>query len=158
VVPENRKIDDFIESRLRQAALSKTSSDFTSHLMKRMQAEYRSSLEEVRRDRIAKYIVGSFCSLIIIVTVIIGYFAKTDVSSTVESANIKIEPTIENSANYFQQLLSFIQNFSVDVLGFFGLSISPHTINVFAGLLVVLTLFFLADKAIFKDKLRSIRS
>jgi hypothetical protein len=158
VVPENRKIDDFIERRLRQAPLSKTSSDFTSHLMKRMQSEYESALAEARSDRIAKYIIGVFCSLILIVTVILSYAAKSSVSSAIESTNIKIEPTIETSTNYFQQFLSFIQNFSADVFAFFGFSVSPQTVSIFAGLFVVFTLFFLADRILLKGKLRSIHS
>jgi len=156
--PGNRKIDDFIENKLRQASLARTRSDFTGHLMKRIESEYTLSLQEARSDRIAKYIIGSFSSLILVVTILIGYLAKSDVSSKIESTGITIQPTIETSANYFQQFLTLVQNFFVDVLAFLGLSVSLQTVNIVAGLLVVFTFFFLADKIFFKGKLRSIHS
>jgi hypothetical protein len=126
--------------------------------MKRIESEYTLSLQEARSDRIAKYVIGAFSSLILIVTVFFGYLAKSDVSNKIESTGIKFEPAVETSTNYFQQFIAFVQDFSINVLSFFGLSVSLQTVNVIAGLIVVFTFFFLADRIFFKGKLRSIHS
>ena len=153
---ENRKIDDFIENKLKRASLARTSGDFTSHLMNKVQSEYKTAVEEAKRDRIAKYIIGIFCSLILVITIMVGYLAKSDVSSTIESTNIKIEPTIVTSTNYFQQFITFIQNLFINILSFFGLTVSLQSVNIIAGLIVIFTLFLVADRIFLKGKLRSI--
>ena len=155
---QKRKIDEFIESKLRQAKLENTSSDFSRFVMKRVSSEYKSYVEEEKRDRVAKYIIGAFSSLMVVFTFILGYLAKSDINSTVKSTGINIEPTVETSNNIVLQFLGYIQNFFVNVLAMLGLTATPQTISMIVGLVLVVAFYFLADRYFLKGKLKSIRS
>lgn len=155
---KDRKINEFIESKLRKSKLEASSGDFTSFVMKRVQSEYKSITSETRRDRIAKYIIGAFSSLMVIFTVIIGYLAKSEIGTKVESTGIKIEPTVETSNNILQQFLTFISAFFENVLGFFGLTASFQGISIIIGVILIILFYFLADRVFLKGKLKSIRS
>ena len=155
---QKRKIDEFIESKLRQAKPENTSSDFSRFVMKRVSSEYKSYVEEEKRDRVAKYIIGAFSSLMVVFTFILGYLAKSDINSTVKSTGINIEPTVETSNNIVLQFLGYIQNFFVNVLAMLGLTATPQTISMIVGLVLVVAFYFLADRYFLKGKLKSIRS
>ena len=88
--------------------------------MKRSGAEYNSFAAEEKHDRLAKYIIGTFSALMVVFTVIMGYLAKSELSSTVKSTGVSIEPTVETSNNFIQNLPVYIQAFFMKVLGFFG--------------------------------------
>ncbi len=155
---KERKINEFIESKLRKSKPEAASGDFTSFVMKRMQSEYKSMKAEVRRERIAKYIIGAFSSLMVIFTVIIGYLAKSEIGSEVKSTGIKIEPTVETSNNILQQFLAFMSAFFENVLGFFGLTATTQNISIIIGLVLIVLFYFLADRVLLKGRLKSIRS
>jgi hypothetical protein len=155
---QKRKIEEFIENKLRQTKLESTSSDFKQFVMNRVKSEYKTYAEEERRDRIAKYIIAIFSAMMVGFTFILGYLAKSDLSSTVESTGITIEPTVETSNNILQQFLVYIQNFFVNVLGLLGLTVSPQSINIILGLLLVVVFYFLADKFLLRGRLKSIRN
>jgi hypothetical protein len=152
---KDRKIDEFVESKLRKSKVENTSSDFTSFVMKRVQSEYKSMTAEARRDRIAKYIIGVFSSLMVIFTVVIGYLAKSEIGSKVESTGIKIEPTVETSNNILQQFISYVSIFFENLLGFFGLTASFQSISIIVGLILIVLFYFLADRVFLKGKLKS---
>ena len=154
---QKRKIDEFIESKLRQAKLENTSSDFSSFVMKRVSSEYKSYVEEEKRDRAAKYIIGAFSALMVIFTFILGFIAKSDISSATQSTGISIEPTVETSNSIVMQFLGYIQNFFVNVLAMLGLTASPQTISLIIGFVLVVIFYFLADRVFLKGKLKSIR-
>lgn len=155
---KKRKIEEFIDSKLRQAKLENTSSDFTGFVMKRVSSEYKSYVEEEKRDRVAKYIIGAFSALMVIFTFILGFLAKSDISSAEQPTGISIEPTVETSNGIVMQFLGYIQNFFVNVLAMLGLTASPQTISLIAGLILVVVFYFLADRVFLKGKLKSIRS
>lgn len=156
--PKERKINEFVESKLRKSERKNTSSDFTPFVMKRVQSEYKSFAADARRDRIAKYIIGAFSSLMLIFTFIIGYAAKSDISTEVESTGIKIEPTVETSNNIVQQFLGYISVFFENVLGFFGLNATAQNLSIIIGLILIVIFYFLADRVLLKGRLRSIRN
>jgi len=155
---KKRKTEEFIDSKLRQAKLENTSSDFTGFVMKRVNSEYKSYVEEEKRDRVAKYIIGAFSALMVIFTFILGFLAKSDISSAEQSTGISIEPTVETSNGIVMQFLGYIQNFFVNVLAMLGLTASPQTISLIVGLILVVVFYFLADRVFLKGKLKSIRS
>ena len=155
---KKRKIEEFINSKLRQAKLENTSSDFSQFVMKRVNSEYKSYVEEEKRDRAAKYIIGAFSALMVIFTFIVGFLAKSDISSVEQSTGISIEPTVETSNGIVMQFLGYIQNFFVNVLAMLGLTASPQTISLIVGLILVVVFYFLADRVFLKGKLKSIRS
>jgi magnesium-transporting ATPase (P-type) len=155
---QKRKIEEFIESKLRQAKLENTSSDFSQFVMKRVSSEYKTYVEEEKRDRVAKYIIGAFSTLMVVFTFILGYLAKSDINSSVQSTGISIEPTVETSNSFILQFLGYIQTFFVNVLGLLGLTATPQTISMIVGLVLVILFYFLADRVFLKGKLKSIRS
>jgi hypothetical protein len=155
---QKRKIEEFTDSKLRQAKLENTSFDFRQFVMKRVISEYKTYAEEEKRDRTAKYIIGIFSAMVVGFTFIVGFLAKSDLSSKVESTGISIEPTVETSNNILQQFLVYIQNFFVNVLGLLGLTVSPQSINIIVGLLLVIVFYFLADKFLLKGRLKSVRN
>jgi hypothetical protein len=154
----NRKIDEFIEGKLRQTKLESTSSDFKQFVIKRVKSEYKTYGEEERRDRIAKYIIGVFSAIMVGFTVILGYIAKSDIDSTVKSTGITIEPTVETSNNILQQFLSYIQSFFINLLGMLGLSASPQTVSIVIGLVLAVIFYVVADRVFLKGRLKSIRN
>jgi hypothetical protein len=155
---QKRKIEEFIENKLRQAKLENTSSDFSQFVMKRVRSEYKSFAEEEKRDRVAKYIIGAFSALMVIFTFILGFLAKSDINSAAQSTGITIEPTVETSNNIVLQFLGYIQNFFVNVLAMLGLTATPQSISLIVGLVLVILFYFLADRVFLKGKLKSIRS
>lgn len=154
---DQKKIEEYLDNRLRNARLVKPSEEFTSGLMFKIQEESKLAKEESKRDRIAKYIIGSFSSLVIVVTVIIGILSGSHPSSNV-TKNFSIEPTIETSNNYLNQFFTFIQNIFSKVLDLLGLSFSSSSFGIVVGLLIAVTLFLLADKLLVRGKLKSRQS
>lgn len=155
---KKRKIEEFINSKLRQAKLENTSSDFNSFVMKRVSSEYKSYVEEEKRDRVAKYIIGAFSTLMVIFTFILGFLAKSDINSAAQSTGISIEPTVETSNGIVMQFLSYIQNFFVNVLAMLGLTATPQTVSLIIGFILVVVFYFLADRVFLKGKLKSVRN
>lgn len=155
---KKRKIEEFINSKLRQAMLENTSSDFNSFVMKRVSSEYKSYVEEEKRDRVAKYIIGAFSALMVIFTFILGFLAKSDINSATQSTGISIEPTVETSNGIVMQFLSYIQNFFVNVLAMLGLTATPQTVSLIIGFILVVVFYFLADRVFLKGKLKSVRN
>ncbi|RPI17833.1 MAG: hypothetical protein EHM58_07815 [Ignavibacteriae bacterium] len=143
----------FIENKLRKAEVKKTSDNFTKLIMQRVNAESKTALEESKRDRIAKYIVGAFSLLTIAFTVLAGVFSTSAPQSV--SKNISFEPAIDTSSNYFWQFWDTISSFFTNTLGLFGFSISAETLSIIGGLVLVLSLFFIADRIFIRGKLKS---
>lgn len=155
---KERKIEDFINGKLRHSKLESTSSGFTQFVMKRAGMEYKSFAAEEKRDRAAKYIIGVFSGLMLMITVIIGYMAKSQFSSGIKSTGVSFEPTVETSNNFLQNLPTYIQAFFMKVLGYFGLSLSPQSVSIIIGLILIAVFYFIADRIFLKGKLKSIRS
>jgi hypothetical protein len=151
----NRKIEEYIENNLRRSSLIQTSEGFTNRLMQKVTAENRSAVEEIKRERIAKYIITFFISMTLGVTVIIGYLTGGEVNSKIESTNVRIEPTIETSSGYIHQFVNFIASSSVSVLHFLGLTATPKTLNIILYLLGVFILYIIADRIFIRGRLKS---
>ena len=122
-------------------------------LIVRTEAE-EATKEELKRDRIAKYIISAFCSMVVMITVAIGLLSGSQKSTSV-SNNFSIEPALETSNNYLNQFFAFIQNIFSKVLDVFGLSYSPRSFEIILGLLLAISLFMLADRILIKGKLKS---
>lgn len=150
----NKKIEEFLESKLRNAETHSVSGDFNKGLMFRIREENNLAKEESRTNRIAKYIIGMFSSLVVGFTILIGILSGSQ-PSTKTSASFSFEPTIETSNNYLNQFLTMIQDFFNKVLELLGLSYSSQTIGIIAGLIIAVSLFMLADRLFVKGKLKS---
>lgn len=141
----------FLDKRLRRADVNKTSDNFTKLLMERINAESKTAAEEVKTDRLAKYIVGGFSFLTLIVTILAGIFSTSD--SKVETGKISFEPTLQTSTNYFQRFYESISSFFVDMLSLLGLRVSVQTAVIIGGLLLSAVLFFAADRLLLRGRL-----
>src|SRR3989304_6420134 len=78
-----KRIDEFLEQKLRRSALVQTKSDFQGLLMQKVVLEHKKLTEENRKEKIVKYVLGSFSTFMIGFTIIIGYMSgKTESIST----------------------------------------------------------------------------
>jgi len=151
---DNKRIDKYLEDKLRGSEVHSTSGDFTRGLMFRIQEESSLAKEESKRDKLAKYIIGSFSALAIIFTIIIGILSGSN-NTVKQTGNFSIEPTIETSNNYLSQFLSFMSGIFNKALELLGLSFSSQTFGIIVGLLIAITLFMLADRIFIRGKVRS---
>lgn len=151
----NRKIEEFIEEKLRSSRVVKTSDDFRALLMKRVAAEHKSALEEGKSDRLVKYIIGSFSTLIIGFTLALGFISGSAGNVGSRSKGIDIGPAMETSNNYLERFLSFIESIFVSALNFFGFSASSRTLTIVLLIVIVVSVFLLAERFVMRGKLRS---
>jgi hypothetical protein len=149
----NRKIDEILGERLSKPVGVKASDGFTSMLMKRVQEEHLSAREEVRRDRIAKYIVWGFIALTISVIIITAYAASAPDND--QSLFVRLSPEIETSENLMTDITSYIQSFAGTVLGLFGISITPQTLLYIFGFIFLIGIYLLGDKLLIRSRLKS---
>ena len=152
---KEKYIDGFIENKLRKSELKKTSGDFTRMLMERVNAENKSVLEETKRDRIAKYIIGTFSTLIIGFTVMLGYIGSKSSVSTGRETGVNLDSTFETSNNFFQQFLNYIELFFLKSLEFFGVSMNPKTVLIAMVVIFVVAVFFFGEKLFIRGKYKS---
>ena len=141
----------FLDKRLRRADVNKTSDNFTKLLMERINAENKTAAEEIKTDRLAKYIIGGFSFLTFIVTILAGIFSTS--GSKVETGRISFEPTLQTSTNYFQRFYESISSFFVDMFSLLGLRVSMQTAVIIGGLLIAVILFYAADRLLLRGRL-----
>jgi hypothetical protein len=155
----NRKIEDLIDGKLRGSRLTRTSDNFTQLLMKRAAAEHKFALEESKWDRLVKYIIGSFSTGIIALTVVLGFISGSSGSVSNKSRGIDIGPAVETSNNYLERFLSFLESAFLSVmnfiLNFFGLSANSRTFTVILLVVLVVSVFLAAEKFVLRGRLRS---
>ncbi len=151
----NRKIEEFIDEKLRGSRVTKTSGDFGVHLMKRIAEEHKSAKEESKWDRLVKYIIGSFGFLLIGFTVTLGLISGTSSDVKSPSTGINFSPAVETSNNYLERFLGFIESVFMGVLNFFGLSSNTRTFTVILLVAAVVGVFLLAERFVLKSRLRS---
>ncbi len=151
---DNKRIEKFLETKLRNSESFAPSGSFNKTLMVRIIEENKMAMEEIKSNKLAKYIIGGFSSFVIALTVILGILSRGKTSVSTPN-KFNIEPTIETSNSYFNQFLSAVQNVFSKAMEFLGLTSSSHTVEIVVGLLIALTLFMLADKFFVRGKLRS---
>jgi hypothetical protein len=149
---KNKYIEDFIESKLRSGSLKKTSDDFSKHLMQRIAAENKALAEERKSERIVKYVISSFSIFAIGFTVLLGVLSSTGKQSTGEGVEFS---SIQTSNSLIEKLMYYVQSFFLDVLGFFGLSLSAGSINVMLIVILVVAVFILGERIFLRGRLKS---
>ena len=151
----NRKIEEFIDEKLRSSQLSMTSGDFGVHLMKRLAEEQKTALEQRKGDKLVKYAIGSFSFLILGLTVSLGYLSGSTASANNTSRGINLGPAVETSNNYVERFIGFFQSVFVNILNFFGLSANPKTFTIIAVVLLVISVFLVAERFVLRGRFRS---
>ena len=151
----NRKIEEFIDGKLRSSRIERTSDNFSALLMKRIAVEHKSALEESKSDRLVKYAIGSFSMLIIGFTLVLGFISGTTSSAGSRQNGIDIGPAMETSNNYLELFLSFIQSVFVGALNFLGVTFSSRTITIVLLIALVAAVFLIGERFVLRGKLRS---
>lgn len=141
----------FLDKRLRRADVNKTSDNFTKLVMERVNNENKTAVEEIKTDRLAKYIIGGFSFLTFVAAIFAGIYSSS--GTGVKTGSISFEPTLQTSTNYFQSFYETISTFFVNLFGVFGLHVSFQTAIIIGGLILAFGLFFAADRFLIRGKL-----
>lgn len=151
---KNKYIEEFLESKLRKSGLKKTSGDFTKHLMGRITAENKALLEERKGDRIVKYAIGSFSFLILGFTVLLGVLSGKSSVQTTESTGVGFD-TVQTSNALIEKLLFYVQSFFMNILNFFGLSISSGSLTIILVVALVVAVFLFGERLFLRGRYKS---
>lgn len=150
---KNKYIDDIIEGRLRASRVSKTSGDFTQHLMQRISAENKALVEERKSERIVKYAIGSFSVFVIGFTVVLGIISSAGKQVSGETTGVGFD-SVQTSNSLVEQLLYYVQSFFINALSFFGLSLDSGSINIILIVAVLVGVFLIGERLFLRGKLR----
>ena len=143
-----KRIDEFLEQKLRRSALVQTKSDFQGLLIQKVVSEHKKLTEENRKEKIVKYVLGSFSTFMIGFTIIIGYMSgKTESIST--------GTTVERSSTLVGRLVYAVQTLFLEVLNFFGVSISSTTVTVALIIFLVIGVFLMGERLFLRGKYKS---
>jgi hypothetical protein len=151
---KNKFIEDFIESKLSKSELKRTTGDFTKHLMNRITAENKALMEERKSDRIVKYAIGSFSFFMLAFTVVLGIVSKTASVTSPDSAGVGFD-SVQTSNSMIETMVYYIQEFFVNILRFFGVTISSGTVTIMLVVILLVAVFLIGERFILKGKLRS---
>lgn len=151
---KNKYIDELIDSRLRKSGLSRTSPDFSAHLMKRISAEHKALAEERKSDRIVKYAIGSFSFLMLGFTFVLGILSKSGSTSGSETSDVGFE-TMQSSSSFIATVVYYVQQFFLNVLEFFGLSLTPDSLTIIMVVALVVLVFIAGERLFLRGKLKS---
>lgn len=150
----NKKIEEFLEAKLRGAGGYKPSGDFGRNLMVRIHEENVVAREEKKTNKLAKYIIGGFSSFVVGLTIILGLLSRS--KSTVSApGRFNIEPALDTSNNYINRFFGFISDMFGKAMDLLGLSSTPRAIELVAALLIAFVLFMIADKIFVRGRLRT---
>jgi hypothetical protein len=141
----------FLDNRLRRADVNKTSDNFTKLLMERVNNENKTAVEEIKTDRLAKYIIGGFSFLTFLAAIFAGLYSSS--GSKGKTGSISFEPTLQTSTNYFLSFYESISTFFVNLFGMLGLHVSMQTVIIIGGLILAFALFYAADRLLLRGKL-----
>ena len=149
-----KKIEDFLEAKLRGAGGFTLPGDFSRNLMVKIQEENAQAREEMKTNKLAKYIIGGFSSFVIGLTIILGLLSGS--KSTVSSpGRFNIEPAIDTSNNYINRFFGLISDMFAKVVSLLGLSNTSNTVELIAALVIAFVLFMIADRIFVRGRLRS---
>lgn len=150
----NKKIDDFLEHRLRRSTLVKPREDFSRLLMQKVILEHKRLAEENKKERIVKYVLGSFSTFMISFTIIIGYlYGKAE--SVASDSGEGVSTTVEQSNSLVGRLVTVVQSLFLSVLNFFGISISTTTLNVALIIILVIGIYLIGERLFLRGKYKS---
>ena len=150
---KNKYIDDIIGGSLRSSRVSKTSGDFTQHLMQRISAENKALVEERKSERIVKYAIGSFSVFVIAFTVVLGIISSAGKQVSGETTGVGFD-SVQTSNSLVEQMLYYVQSFFINALGFFGLSLDSGSVNIILIVAVLVGVFLVGERLFLRGKLR----
>ena len=147
-----KRIDEFIEQKLSRSNLVKPREDFQELLMQKVTIEHKRLTEENRKERIVKYVLGSFSTFMIGFTVVIGYLYG---KSGAVSSDTGLSTTVERSNTLVSRLVYGVQWLFLKVLDFFGVSINTTTLNIALIILLVIGIFLIGERLFLRGKYKT---
>jgi len=145
-----KRIDEFLDQKLSRSALVQTRNDFQKLLMQKVTLEHKKLIEENRKEKIVKYVIGSFSTFMIGFTIVIGYmYGKA------ESVSSGTNTAVERSNTLIGRLVYAVQSLFLEVLNFFGVSISPTTLTVALIILLVVGVFLMGERLFLRGKYKT---
>jgi hypothetical protein len=151
---KNKYIDEIIEGRLRSSRVSRTTGDFTKHLMQRISAENKALAEERKSERIVKYAIGSFSFFVIAFTVGLGIITTTESRNTGSTTGVGFD-SVQTSNSLIEQMLYYIQQFFISALNFFGLSLDSGSVNIMLIVVVLVAVFLIGERLFLRGRMKS---
>ncbi len=136
----SKNIDSYLDERLKHSLESRTSTDFTFEMMKRITLEKEFASEDVRTFRMAKYIAGGFIFLLGAFIVLFTFILNTNDQS-------KDAGFFHAIINRFSDIIESISVMTTETLGF---AFNFQTGIIILLIMVCIFLFSFADKIIFK--------
>lgn len=137
---DSKNIDSYLENHIRLSLKASASADFTFELMKRVELEREFIKEDVRTQRMVRYVIGSLISLMAIFAVIIGFVLKPNEDG--------------EEISYFNSLIdrfsTFVEKLSLTAAETFGLAFNFETGIIILLIMVCVFLFSFAEKIIFR--------
>lgn len=137
---QNRDLDSFLDENIKQTLRNDTSEGFNYEMMKRIRLEKEFEKEDVKTQRIAKYIIGGFVSLMVAFVFMFSFFIGSNEGS--KDAGI-ISRVIER----FSDSIEAISIFTARNLGF---DFDFQTGVILLLVMACVFLFSFADRIIFK--------
>lgn len=150
---KNKYIDEIIDAKLRKSSVSMPSGDFTAHLMKRITAENKALMEERKSDRVVKYIIGSFSFLMLAFTFTLGILSKNAAVNSEETSGIAFD-TVQRSNSWLETMVFYIQGFFAEVLSFFGVTLSPGSVNIILVVILVALVYLVGERLFLRSKMK----
>lgn len=148
---QNKRIDEFIDHKLRRSDLSRPREDFQKLLMQKVLSEHKRLVEETRKEKIVKYVLSSFSTFMIGFTIVIGYmYGRAD--SVTSGSGVG---AVERSNTLVGRLVTAVQSLFLSILDFFGVSISPSTLNIALIIFLVISVFLIGERLFLRGKYKS---
>jgi len=145
-----KRIDEFLEQKLSRSSLVQTKDDFQKILMQKIVTEHKKLVDENRKEKIVKYALGSFSTFMIGFTIVLGY-----ITSKSESVSSGTNVAVERSNTLVGRLVYAVQSVFIEVLNFFGVSISPTTLTVALIIVLVVGVFLMGERLFLRGKYKS---
>lgn len=151
-----RKIEDYLEQKLRRGEVKNTSADFPQLVMRRVQVEHSLVVKEARRERKIKWSIFGFISFTLLFTFFVTFFSKSSGKDTTDTRGFNLNPAIETSTGLADRLVGYIEAGFSYILSLLGLSLSSQTMKLVMIIGGIVLLFFLVERFILRSKLKSI--
>lgn len=135
-----KNIDSVFDDKIKHSLYNYTSADFSSELLKRVQLQKEFAKEDVKTDRLVKFVLMGLVTFLTVFAVSLSFILYANDDRT----NVSYaDSTVDKFTNFIQYISTII----TETLGF--------TFNFQTGLIILLVmicvfLFSFADKVIFK--------
>jgi len=117
---KNINLDSFIDEKFRKTLSADTSDEFTTELLKRVELQKVFAKEDVKTDKIMKYLIGIVVAFMTLTTLFFGMVLKTGSKgnevSYLSSAIEKFSDFIEEVSVMTMQNLGFAVNIKTGII------------------------------------------